>query len=76
MLTIAEIYYATKETFSELTSTDTNIFRKLLSNNRLFRGLLISNNSDTLAELIPNNRAHFFQNSYQKMVRPMERSYQ
>ena len=34
-LTIAESYYQTKETFSELTSTDTVIFRELLSNNRL-----------------------------------------
>ena len=36
MLTIAGSYYQIKETFSELTSTDTDIFIELLSNNRLF----------------------------------------
>ena len=36
MLTITECYYQTKETFSELTTTDTNILRQLLSNNRIF----------------------------------------
>ena len=60
MLITTENYYQTKETFSELTSTNIDIFRAILSNSRLFLGLHISNNSDTLEELIPKNRAHFF----------------
>ena len=54
MLTIADSYHQTKETFSEQTSTNTE--------------LNISSNSDTLEELISNNRSHFFQNSCKKMV--------
>ena len=60
MLITTESYYQTKETFLELTWTNIDIFRALLPNNRLFVGLHISNNSDTLEELIPKNRAHFF----------------
>ena len=60
MLITTESYYQKKETFSELTSTNIDIFRALLSNNRIFLGLYISNNSDTLEELIPKNRVHFF----------------